>query len=442
MSEKRRKDYSFKKGHITVPIHRTQSTKKGKVYVSYVVSDYTVGKRKQWVFADYTEARRKAEEIWDALVNGFEARKHGLTLRVEIQKALDAISTTGVSILRAAELFKEAVALLGGHDQLLSACSYWKEHGPVQGVEAKPVTDAVKQYLESRNTVSQKRLKAETSYFAAFTKVLGDKLLFNVRGPEVEEFLRGKKWGPKTTNDFLTTLHGLYKYGQARRWVLPQHDPSKDVKRRKEPRHSVGIFEPWEVRKIFNWLVGACPDLIPFFALWFFAGIRKEEVGKMNWAQVNRGLITGWIELEAWQTKPNEARSVPITPNLKAWLIAFRKETELVTPGYWLEGTKSAENRLSELTRLIKRNTGLVWPYNGPRHSYATYEFKRTKDAGEVVAWMGTSLEKFQRHYWAKSKVVTEAVAQEYFNIAPDGLEKIVPLPTSGDSGEPEASSQ
>src|SRR5688572_5782406 len=231
MSEKRRKDYTFKLGHISVPIHRTESEKNGRVYIAYVVSDCTSGRRKQKSFANLEAANAKAAEIAERYIHGHQAKNHDLSLRVEIQKALDAVSSTGVGILRAAELFKEAVSVLGGHGQLLSACAYWKENGPAQGVEAKPVGDAVKEYLESRHHVTRKRLKAETSYFSGFTKAVCDKLLHDVRGPDVDDFLKSRKWAPKTTNDFLTTLHGLYKHGQARHWVLPQHDPSKEVKR-------------------------------------------------------------------------------------------------------------------------------------------------------------------------------------------------------------------
>lgn len=41
---------------------------------------------------------------------------------------------------------------------------------------------------------------------------------------------------------------------------------------------------------------------------------------------------------------------------------------------------------------------------------------------------MGNSLEKFQRHYWSKSKVVTEDTAKEYFEVKPETI-KLVVLP-------------
>ena len=68
------------------------------------------------------------------------------------------------------------------------------------------------------------------------------------------------------------------------------------------------------------------------------------------------------------------------------------------------------------------------WRDNAPRHSFGTYYFKITKDPGEVIKAMGTSLKEFETSYWNKSRLVTEDSAREWFGIYPEIPENVVPL--------------
>jgi hypothetical protein len=97
----------------------------------------------------------------------------------------------------------------------------------------------------------------------------------------------------------------------------------------------------------------------------------------------------------------------------------FGQQTGTVVPAVWLTATKSAENRMDEISRSISRRTSITWKENGPRHSFGTYYFKLVKDPGEVTLAIGTSLQKFQKHYWSKSRIVTEDVAKAWFGIVP-----------------------
>jgi len=42
-------------------------------------------------------------------------------------------------------------------------------------------------------------------------------------------------------------------------------------------------------------------------------------------------------------------------PNLRIWLTRFSKKEGYILPAYWLTPTKTAENRLNELPRHIRR---------------------------------------------------------------------------------------
>jgi len=116
----------------------------------------------------------------------------------------------------------------------------------------------------------------------------------------------------------------------------------------------------------------------------------------MTWTQINRALVTGFIELQAADTKTGRRSNCSGTDNLRAWLIQYRREAGSILPAYWLSQSKSGAFRLAEITRYISRTTGVVWKDNAPRHSYGTYLFKLKKDPGLVTAAMGTSWKSFR----------------------------------------------
>lgn len=428
------KSIKVRRGNVTVTINKTSQTKKGRVYTAYVVSDYSNGSRKQWPFADLDDAKAKAVEIADAINQGLsEKERWEIGLRLEIRKALEALEPTGVSLLRAAELFVQALGVIGSADQLLSACSYWKSHGPSGSVEAILLKDGVAQYQAARTKISFKRRKTETCYFNALIAKFGEELFYDLTAAEIEDFLVEKGWSAKTRNDFLTCVAALYRYGQRRRWTGRDHKPTWDVKRLRVTYDVIKIFEAAEAELLLRRLESRNPELVPLMAIWCFAGARKDEIARLTWPQVSAALSlpTARLELSGKLTKTGRNRIVRIPDNLRAWLQVYGQVSGTIVPEHWLKPTKTAQNRLDELGRFIERRTGVKWKSNAPRHSFATYAFKLWKDIGEVVKTMGTSLQKFQQHYWSRSDLVTDEAAKAYFSIMPSATAKIVVMPAS-----------
>jgi len=408
-----------------VKIYTTQESKKGEVYVSYKVADHSQGDRKLWRFADLEKAKAKANEIADAINAGeTEVLKWEQGLRLELRKALEAIQPTGLSIYPAASLFAQAVKILGSSTDLLSACQYWRDHRPQKPITAKAVSACKDDYLARQTRISKRRFRTVKSYLTSFAREFQTKNLHEVEVLELKDYVDKQDWSPKTRNEFLGAVGLLFKEAAIRNWVPANYNPAREVPREKLNGSTIDIFEPWEARQILSRLD---PELIPFLSLWFFAGIRKEEISRLTWPQVNRGLRTGWIYLEASETKTGQPRSVPVEPNLKLWLAKYGKEIGKVLPPKW-----QGMQQLDELTRYIARKTRVVWKDNGPRHSYATYAFKKCKDAGAVVSAMGTSLAKFEKHYWHKGQTVNEESAAEWFSISPDTSENVIPLVVNG----------
>jgi integrase len=89
----------------------------------------------------------------------------------------------------------------------------------------------------------------------------------------------------------------------------------------------VKIYTPDALQKqLFN-LRQKAPELVAVAAVGAFGGIRIREISRLDWTQLNQALQTGFIEMSGDQTKTGVSRYVPVSDNLKAWLLACRKES-------------------------------------------------------------------------------------------------------------------
>jgi integrase len=134
----------------------------------------------------------------------------------------------------------------------------------------------------------------------------------------------------------------------------------------------------------------------------------------LSWQQIAEGLASGSIYLPATITKTGVARAVPLEPNLIEWLNKYRRASGLVLPEQY--GGKNIDG----ITRVLRKQSGVTWRDNAPRHSYASYCLARGDAPASVTSAMGHSLQMLQKHYWARSKNLTKAAAQEWFAIRPD----------------------
>ena len=408
--------FTIKRGSIQVPGYERHQVKNGIVYTSYSIPDYIDGKRKLRTFADLAEAKTKATEIAEAIQQGQpELQRWQDGLRIEIRRSLETIVPTGLNLLPACTLLNQAVAILDGKtDKLLAACQFFVTHGAESvPFTAKNTKTAAAEFLATKKpSISIRRFNALESYLNRFADTFKGKSLHEVTAVEVQDFAnKSPHWAPKTHNEFLGCVALLYKEAQFRNWVDKKCNPAQTIKRKKVIQGPVEIFTPEEAATILR---NIDTELIPALVLWHFSGLRKEEASRVTWSQVNEGLQSGWIHIEASQTKTGRERSIPVLPNAKAWLEKFKQDSGSVLPSRW-----QGRRKLDELPSYVSRKTGVVWRANAPRHSFGSYYFKLCKDSGKVVMAMGNSITEFERHYWCKSRTLTDDVAKAYFDIFP-----------------------
>lgn len=132
----------------------------------------------------------------------------------------------------------------------------------------------------------------------------------------------------------------------------------------------IEILTPDEATALLRTAEKNFPQSVASFALQLFAGIRAEEITRLEASHVN----SDGIDLPASVTKKNRRRHITPSPTLAAWL-----EKYPFTPcTNWQEVSKAVrrlagwavESRLLDKPPLPTRG---AWPQNALRHSHATY---------------------------------------------------------------------
>jgi len=164
-------------------------------------------------------------------------------------------------------------------------------------------------------------------------------------------------------------------------------------------------------------LAHAPSKLTPFFALGAFAGLRTEEIMRLEWQDIR--FEQDVIEVSAAKAKTASRRLVPLLPALREWLKPLRKKTRSVME--FNSYTPFNRARSSFCKSGIKIEAAVkvfVWKSNALRHSYASYRLAEVKDAAQVALEMGNSPSMLFRNY---RELVTGQQAAEWFSILPPG---------------------
>jgi integrase len=179
-------------------------------------------------------------------------------------------------------------------------------------------------------------------------------------------------------------------------------NPAETTAKAKEVATAVGILSVDETAEL---LKCSQPSLLPYVAIGAFAGLRRAELERLDWKEVD--LRVGLIGVTASKAKSARRRFVKVRPNLAQWLRRLAKTRGNVTPSDYRELLDTARDAAGLET----------WPNNALRHSFASYHLARFKDAAALALEQGhTNAKLIYQHY---RQVVRPAQAARYSKIAP-----------------------
>ncbi|HPA19080.1 MAG TPA: tyrosine-type recombinase/integrase [Verrucomicrobiae bacterium] len=236
-----------------------------------------------------------------------------------------------------------------------------------------------------------------------FSHDCGSVLLSAITPGKLDDWLRGLSLSPQSRINFRRVLHVFFEF--ARKAGHVEVNPVTETIKPRRAAGEVAIFTPAEAKALLDTAAARDPEIIPFFAIGLFAGLRVAELERLDWADVR--LDRTFIEVKASASKTASRRLVKIEPNLAEWL----------TPHAKLSGSVVLPN-LRKRREAVRLAAGLAkWPDNGMRHSFGSYHLAHFQDAARTALEMGhRDTQMIFGHY---REVVTPEDAAAYWIIRP-----------------------
>jgi integrase len=401
-------------GRVTVPVYR-RSTGSGNF--GFMVANYADGKRRFDSYATEAEALEAAETLAKRL-----SQRDVLAASMTREQAVDYTSATqglapfNVSLPAMAATVTECLKLVGDLPNMTAACKFYAARH--KQTTKKPVAEVVAELLavkESRGA-SPRYLDDLRS---RFNRVAGAfrKDACNVTTADIQAWLDAQKFSPQGYSDYRNRLHLLFNFAVARAYAID--NPVAGVEKVKARGGDVAIFTPSEIAKL---LAAASPEFLPSLAIGAFAGLRSAEIERLAWADVD--LVGRHITIGAKKAKTASRRVVPIHENLAAWLAPYAGRQGMIWPGTHFDFYHEGQQETAKAA-------GVKWKSNALRHSYASYRFAQTGDAGRVAGELGNSAPVVHAHY---RELVKPADAERWFNVKPEAPANVVALAAPGNA--------
>ena len=198
----------------------------------------------------------------------------------------------------------------------------------------------------------------------------------NVTTPEIQDWLDCLGLSNCSYGNYRRALHVLFEFAVARGFAID--NPVKATQAVKADKFAIQIFTPSEMRK----LLAATPnEFLPSIVLGAFAGLRSAEIKRLSWDEIR--LAERHVVVGKDKSKTASCRIVPIWENCATWLAPYAGHAGALWGGGY--------SQFYDEQKRTAKEAGIAWKRNGLRHSYASYRFAQTMDAGRVAGELGNS---------------------------------------------------
>lgn len=344
---------------------------------------------------------------------------------LELQSVGGGPLTETQTLLNQEQLTQASTAFqkLGNRTSLLEAVDFFLKHSrdPI-----KPITieEACQQFLQSKQVTKRLRARTLSDYTCRLNllrKRHGKKQPTELILSQIEDLIFTEGQHPQTAIRKRSVLYNFFGWCLKRNYVT--HNPIERIENPEKESREPKILNLPQVAALLKAACGFKEGrLIPYLAIALFAGLRPNELARIQWQHIE--LDKKLIILTGEVTKLRQRRIVELPDNLIEW-INPHKGNPVFGPNW--------RKRFDQVRRLAGFQGSSIrdgdesltpWPPDGLRHTALSYKYALTKSDTETAAWAGNSADVLHRHYRG---LVTPEEAATYWNLRPDNLEIKIP---------------
>jgi integrase len=360
--------------------------------LKFVVNFREAGKRARKFFETEKEAKEFAtQKNIDRLNSGLDGEKITSNLRDMALECAERLGEHGKTL-------RDATDFLIAHLQATKkSCT---------------AEQLVRELLVAKEAdgVSRRHLNDIRSRLSVFAEKFDGQMVATITSAQLDDWLRSLNVLAVTRNHYRQLLVLAFNFAVKRGYATD--NPAEKTDKAKGRKSDIGILTVTQAARL---LESATPDVLPYLAIGLFAGLRTAEIERLDWNRID--FDSGLIEVTAQNSKTAQRRLVTMQPNLREWLLPLRKHKGNVTPA---NGFRQSFEQAREAAGIDE------WPFNGLRHSFASYHLAHFKNAASTALELGHHDSRVTfAHY---RELVKPKDAEQYWNVRPATMEKIVPL--------------
>jgi integrase len=375
---------------------------------------YVSGKRVR----KYFETRKEAETFIDAE----EIRRENLGKRAthidgalteDALRASDVLKPTPYTLLDAARLVAHAHSMLEPHSVRIDDAINAQTAAIEQRKRSITVNKLGEEFIANRGAKGKSEIYIRdlTIRLRRFKSSMGDRITAEITSSDVDHWLQSLNVGPQSQNNFRAVLSAMWTFAVRRGYAAT--NVIQLVDKMSVVRDHVPTFSVEQLTKL---LAAAPPDYLPVLAIGAFAGLRPEEINKLQWENLDFQERT--IRVNASAAKTRKKRFAEISDNLAAWLKPYAGRTGPVAPPN-LQKLRRATMKAAKIEK---------WPPDVLRHSFASAHYAFHRDPARTAVIMGhRDQNMLLTHY---RDLMKPSEAAKYWQIAPEtaSTSKIIPL--------------
>jgi integrase len=310
----------------------------------------------------------------------------------------------------------EARRIIPGVD-LRDAARFYLQHHPA-GSAAVTVADAYDEFIAAQEVrgLSKRHLSGLRHHVGLFTESAHTSQIRSITGNAVLDWLASLPLDARTVANYHGSLCNFFNWCERR--GLVSKAPTLSIHEGDLPRlkpKPKGVLSVAQCAAMMAWIDSHAPKYSPWHALQLFAGIRRAEVGRMQWSWIDLDArvitLPGWTEGGERVVKTGDDWALHDLPeNLWAWLAKHQGEGRVAVPG-----NDTVEMWRGEEFPKIGIAT---WPQNAMRHTFCTMLMSFYGDASKVANWSRhANASQLYRSYVAK--LVSREEAKRFTAILP-----------------------
>lgn len=340
--------------HAWPKIGKRKVASAGKTYRYWYIDGGVIdGKRKILSFRTEEEARLEADRMRIA-----RNKIGGDALRLRDRDKQDAV---------------RALEVLARRATLEAAAVFFVKHTPT-GDGNKLLSDVFTEYVAAKIT-SNKRPDTIADIKTKIGRLVRDHegmKIGDLTFQQIESWLVKMGLTSASRQSYLRVVKVFCGYCVRRGYMW--ENPADRIERPHVDHVAPEVMTVGDVQKIMAACEKERPDMVPYFALGFFAGLRPAEIQGLDWRDID--FSDRVIKVVPTVAKTRRQRFVDLSENLGAWLSPYQRNEGLI---YY--SRKDFE--------WVRTSAGVKWPHDVMRHSFGSYHLGAHGDIKSTCLQMG-----------------------------------------------------